>query len=75
MVVRCLAVFDEISNVAFAEFHVSLQGLIKLIQKQETRVLGNEPLLRQLVQVAGTILLDIEITIKLVMQGKVSILQ
>jgi hypothetical protein len=47
------------------------QGLVELIQKQEARCSGNEPSLRQLIRVAGTVLLDIEITVKLVMQSKV----
>ena len=45
---------------------------MELIQAQERRCTGNEPLSRQLLQVAGTVLLDIEITVKLIVQGKVS---
>ncbi|BDA50979.1 probable fanconi anemia group I protein homolog [Coccomyxa sp. Obi] len=48
----------------------TLQGLMELIQAQERRCAGNEPLSRQLLQVAGTVLLDIEITVKLIVQGK-----
>lgn len=45
---------------------------MELIQAQERRCTGNEPLSRQLLQVAGTVLLDVEITVKLIVQGKVS---
>ncbi|CAL8466110.1 g5646 [Coccomyxa elongata] len=48
----------------------TLQGLMELIQAQERRCTGNEPLSRQLLQVAGTVLLDVEITVKLIVQGK-----
>lgn len=45
---------------------------MELIQAQERRCTGNGTLSRQLLQVAGTVLLDIEITVKLIVQGKVS---
>ncbi len=58
------------SDLRLAMFMLT-QGLIKLIQKHEVRWQGNALVLRQLLEVAGTVLLDIEITLKHITQNKV----
>lgn len=49
----------------------SCQGLVDLVDAHEARSSGTEAKRRQFLEVAGTILLDIEMTVKLVSQGKV----
>ena len=47
------------------------QGLIDVIHAHEARSSGTEPKRKQFLEVAGTILLDVEMTVKLVSQGRV----
>ena len=49
------------------------QGLLSLVNGQEARrSSGTEAARRQFTEVAGTVLLDVEMTVKLLSQGKVT---
>ena len=50
---------------------MTLQGIAGLLTRHEGQCTDTEPKRRQFAEVAGTVLLDVEMTVKLVSQGKV----
>jgi hypothetical protein len=65
----------EVSTRVLRSQHEGLrvQGIAGLLNRQEAQCSGSEARRRQFAEVAGTVLLDVEMTVKLVSQGKVCV--
>ena len=57
----------------FVEPWAVVQGIVGLIDGQERQCAGTGVRRRQFLEVAGSVLLDVEMTIKLLSQGKVGV--